>query len=146
MNRYAFTPRYVANHGLTANRITASRAIHQQVAMALHSDSIAVVPAKDPAHHAANSGLFLPGPLGSFRSRRQFAQNLARGILSVADCGHQIVSLAQPIVGSNALQICVFNVFQRDSVLAGFLLDKLPPYFNSALALVDVQPVLDFVS
>src|SRR5262249_9764685 len=69
-----------------------------------------------------------------------------RGILAVSDRSHQVVWAAETVIRCNTLKIFVFNVFERYAVLARFFVDKLLANLDRTLALMNVQPVLDFVS
>ena len=78
--------------------------------------------------------------------RQQTRQHLPRGIFSVADAGHQVIDFAESIAGGDFQQLVVFDFFQRDAVLARFFFDHLAANLDGALALVHVEPVLDFVA
>ena len=71
---------------------------------------------------------------------------MARRIFAVAYPGHQVVGLAQPVARSDLRQVFVFDLLQRNSIFPRFLLDQLAPDFNGPLALMNVEPVLDFVT
>src|SRR6185312_4214332 len=146
MHGDAFAAGDVANDGLSANGIAAAGAINEHVALTFDADG-AAVSAEDAADNAAESGVFFGGSGGGwFACGSELAQNLARGIFFVADCGPQIVGLAQAVVGGDALEVRVFNVFERNAIFAGLFVDQLFADFDGALALVNVQPVLDFVA
>ena len=76
----------------------------------------------------------------------ELRQHLAGGILAVADAGHQVVGTAQSVVAGGSLQVGFFDVLERDAVFARFFFDQLAADFDGALALVNVEPVLDLVA
>ena len=76
----------------------------------------------------------------------EFRQHLAGRIFAIADARHQIVGTAESVFAGGPLPIGFFNVFQRDSVFASFFFHQLFSDFNGALALVDVEPMLDLVA
>src|SRR5215469_9994827 len=120
MHCHALAAGYVPNNGLASNRVTTSGPIDEQVAVAFDADGIAMIPTKNPAHHTANAGILLCRLSRLFRRRGQLAEELTRGILSVADPRHQIVRPTKPIIRSYALKLIFLDVLQRDAILAGF--------------------------
>ena len=145
----AFAARDVADDGLAANGIATARAVDQQVAVAFDHDGVASSPpktrrttlVKPPAWSALPRPTWAAAPAG-----RKLRQHLAGGILAVANAGHQVVGTAQSVVAGDSLQVGVLDVLQRDAVFARFFFDQLAADFNGALALVDVEPVLDLVA
>src|SRR5580698_3790723 len=82
----------------------------------------------------------------TLRTTREFRQHLAGGVFAVADPSHQVVGPANAVVAGDALPVGVFDVFERDAIFARLFFDQLAPDFNRALALMNVEPVLDFVA
>ena len=149
VNGDAFAASYVTYDILAPDGVAASRPVHEQIAMAFDADSVvATVSAENPADHAGNAtrlfSLTVGG--GGGRARRQTRQHLPGRVFSVSDPGHQVVNLAQAIVGGDLAQLFVLDLLQRDPVLARFLLDQLAADFDGALALMNVEPVLDLVA
>src|SRR5580692_7840296 len=142
----------VADNAFSANRITTLRAVDQHVALPTNCDGVVVT--EHSAHYAGNGARLRSQTLrldvAGNRVRRtggqQSRQHLPRGIFSVADARHQVVGFAQAVAGSNFLQIFVFDFLQRDAILARLLFDQLASDFDGALALVNVEPVLDLIS
>src|SRR5580693_1081600 len=149
---HSFASGYVANDGFSANRVATAGAIDEQVTRSADDDGVAVA-AKDSAHCAGKSAgetlacglLFAIGHRFS-AGRRELREHLAGGVLAVADAGHQIVGTAESVFAGGPLPVGFLDVFQRDSVFASFFFHQLLADFNGTLALVDVQPVLDFVT
>src|SRR5580692_6106345 len=137
---------YIADHVFAADGVTAAGAVHEQVAVAFHADGIvAAVSAENSPHYARDAArVTLSDRRGG--SRRQTSQHLPSRILAVSNSRHQVVDLAQAVVGSDLAQLFIPDLFQRDPVFARFLLDQLAPDFDGAFALMNVQPVLDLVS
>src|SRR5213076_2747596 len=53
VDRHAFAASYVTHHILAADRVTTSRSVDQQIAMALHPDGVVIViSAKHSPHYA----------------------------------------------------------------------------------------------
>ena len=80
-------------------------------------------------------------PAGNSRARTCRA-----GIFPVSNARHEVVGLAQSITRSDLQQIFVLDFLQRDAILARFFLNQLASDFNRPLALMNIQPVLDFVA
>src|SRR5205823_10065718 len=60
VDRHAFAASYVTHHTLAADRVTTSRPIDQQIAMALYPDGVVVViSAKNPPHYTGNAAWLL---------------------------------------------------------------------------------------
>ena len=73
-------------------------------------------------------------------------QHLARGIFAEADAGHQIVRRGHAVFGGDARVVGFLKLGERDFVFARFALQQLAADFDGALALMLVEPVLDFVA
>ena len=54
--------------------------------------------------------------------------------------------MSQTILRSDLAQVIVLDVFQRYAIFARFFFNQFFADFNGALALVDVEPVFDFVA
>src|SRR5579862_1655346 len=138
----------IADDGLAADRVTTACAIHKQITGAADYDGVAVS-AKNASYYARESGrsvLFLGVRHRLSAGGSEFRQHLPGGILAIADACHQVVVTAESVFAGNALPVGVFNIFQRDSVFASFFFDQLLADFNSTLALVNIEPVLDLVA
>src|SRR5258708_5486529 len=158
MHGHAFAPRDVADNTFATNGIATSGPVDEHVALAFDRDGVVI--AEDAANDAGNPTRFRAVPsladsaltsgatLGGGRGTRPqpSRQNLAPGIFAVADSGHEVVGIAEPVARGNFLNVFVFDLFERDAVLARFLLDQLAANLNGPLTLVDVQPVLDLVT
>ncbi len=83
---------------------------------------------------------------GAAGSRRQASQYLPGGKLAIADGRHQVVGTPQAVVVGDLLLLLVVDILQRDAILARLFLDQLAADLNGALALVDVEPVLDLLA
>src|ERR1700680_2243603 len=143
----AFAAGHVTYNLLTANGVAAAGAIHQQIAVAFHADGIvASVSAENPAHHAGNTTRFFTLGGGGSRSWGQTSPDLPSTVIAVSDPGHQVVNLAQAVIGGDLAQLFVLDLFERDPVLAGFFFNQLAADFDGALALMNVEPVLDLVA
>src|SRR5208337_3934669 len=148
MDSHPFASGHVADDGLSANRVATLGTIDEKVASPADYDGIAVS-AKDAAHHAGEAvGRGLLFGVGHRFSARggEFRQDLAGGVLAVADAGHQVVGTAESVFAGRSLQVGFLNFLQRDAVFARFFFDQLASDFNGALALVDIEPVLDLVA
>ena len=149
MNRDTFTASHVAHDSLAANRVATSRPVYEQIAMSLHADRIVIlIPAEDPPHHACKcSGLicqvFRDGLAGSWGKTPQY---LSRRIFAIANSSHEVIRTPHAVVGCNLLQLLVFDVLQRYSILSRLFLYQLASNFYGALSLMHIQPVLDFVT
>src|SRR5580658_1361031 len=92
---------YIADHVLAPDRVTAAGSVYKEVAVALYANSVvAAVSAEnspDYARYAAR--VTLSDRRGG--SRGQTSQHLPRRILAVSNSGHQVVDLAQSVVGGN---------------------------------------------
>ena len=130
MHSDAFAAGHIADDRLSANGITTARAVDEQIALALDADGVGVIAAKHAAHDAAKSRRTSRASASGRRlgSRgRQFGQHLARGKLAVSDARHQIVDLAESIVGGDLLQLVVFDFFERNAIFARFFSISLRP-------------------
>src|SRR5579859_591102 len=149
---HAFAARDVADDALAADGIAAAGAVDHHVSLAADGD--AVVVAEDAAHHAGDGaglrsqafGFDVPRDGVRRACGQQLGQHLAGRIFSVTDARHQVVHLAQAIAARDFLQLFVLHVLEGDAVFARFFLDQLAPDFDGALALVNVEPVLDLIA
>src|SRR5271163_679563 len=142
----AFAAGHVTDHVFAANRIAAAGAVHEQIAVALYADGIvAAVSAENSPDYARDAARLT---LSDRRrgSRGQTSQHLPRRIFAVSYSRHQVVDLAQAVVGSDLTQLFVLDFFQRDPVFPRFFLNQLAPDFDGAFTLMDVEPVLDLVA
>ena len=114
--------------------------------MASYANGVAMLSAENAADDAADCGLVFGRCSWGFCRGREFTEHLARGIFSISDPGHQIVLLAESVIGGDALELFFFNVLERNAVFARFFLNQLAANFNGALALMDVEPMLNFVT
>ena len=148
MHRYTLAAGYITHNAFAANWVATARAINQQVAGSLDGDRI-VVAAKNTAHHAGDSRLRFFGFLllgqGLAGRRRKLRQHLPRRVFSVPDARHQVVGAAEAIVRGNPQEFFLFQLLQRDAVLARLFFDQLAPNFDGPFTLMNVQPVLDLV-
>src|SRR5580704_7429458 len=145
----AFAAGHVADDGFAADRVTTACAIDQQVALSLDADGVVVLVATENAtHHTGQAGGFLGLVFRQgFAGRgRQASQYLPRGEFSIADSGHEIVRASYAVVGGDLLQLFVLDIFHGHAVLPRFFLDQLSANLNGALALMDIEPVLDLVT
>src|SRR5579859_122051 len=149
----------VTNNLLAADGVATARTIHQQVIMPHDLDGGGIRPAgsgacswshsQNAAHHVGEAALlgsfFFRVRLGLslFACRNQLAYNVAGRVLSVANAGHQVVRLGATIFRSYALKVFFSNALERQLESSGFALDQLASNFDGALALVQVEPVLD---
>src|SRR5579871_1271507 len=144
----AFAAGDVPNDSFPADGVTTTCAINEEIAVAFDANSVVFISAENPPHDAGKSTRFFD----LFFRRRfrsvggQLRQHLACSEFAVADSGHEVINLAQAIVGSCSLQVFVFDVFEGDAILASFLFNQLAADFDGALPLMNVQPMLDFVS
>ncbi len=91
-------------------------------------------------------GLLFEFGQGLSAGRGEFRQHLAGRVLAVADARHQVVGTAESVVAGRSLQVGFFDFLERDAVFARFFFDQLFSDFNGALALVNIEPVLDLVA
>src|ERR1700733_14946588 len=107
-----------------------------------------MISAKNAAHHAGNAGFVDFGFGGRFgaTARYKLREDLASGIFTVSDACHQVVDFAEAVIGGGAQHGLIFDFLQSDAVFAGFFLDELASDFDSAFALVHVEPMLDLVA
>src|ERR1700690_1990568 len=148
VDSHSFAAGDIADYGLPANRVATLGSIHQQVALSADDDGVAVS-TKNPAHRAGKAlgcGLRLVVRHGLSAGRREFRQHLPRGVLAIADAGHQVVGTAESVFAGRPLQIRFLDFLERDAVFARLFFNQLFADFNGALALVDVKPVLDLVA
>ena len=153
MHGHALAAGHVADNLFAANGIATVGAIDQQIVVSGNFDGGGVA-AEDAAHHAGESGRRIDIPVAvrwdlaaQLRLFRQHpGQNAAGGELAVAEGGEQVIRLGQSILAGHARQLRLADVLQRNVILAGFLLDQLAANFDGALALMDVQPVLDLLA
>ena len=55
MHRHALATGDISDHGLSADGIATSRAVDQQIILALDADALPLVAAEHPAHRAADA-------------------------------------------------------------------------------------------
>src|SRR5579885_2074513 len=82
--------------------------------------------------------------MDSFRA--ELGKDLARGIFPKTDSGQQVIDQRAPVLLANAEIIILCKLLQRDVMLARFLFEQPPADLDRLLTLLDVDPVLDFVS
>ncbi len=146
---YALAARYVADDVFAADRIATARAINEQVIVAAHGDRRCRA-AEDAAEQAA--GLVFGQRNGIGRGLlvgggwRKTGEHLAGGELSVTDGGHQVVGAPEAELVADLLILDFLHVLERHAILARFFFDQLAADFDGALALVDVEPVLDLLA
>src|SRR5581483_3361990 len=156
---YALATGDITNNLFAADGIATARTIHQQVIMSHDFDRGGIRPSRsgacsrshsqNAAHHIGEAALlarclFRVG-LGFrlFARWNQLAHDVASCIFSVANAGHQVVRLGAAIFGGYALEFFFTDALERQLEPACLALNQLAPNFDGALALVQVEPVLD---
>src|SRR5215469_4992038 len=152
MHRDALAACDVSDDVFPAYRVTTTGAVDEHVSLAADGDGVVV--SEDAADHTGETTglrsqafrLDVTGDRWSCTRRQQARPHLPGGVLSVADAGHQVFSFAEPVSGSYALQIFVFDFLQGNSVFARFFFDQLTSDFDGTFPLMYVEPVLDFIA
>ena len=149
MDSNALAARDVADDFFAANRIATSRAVDQQLVLALDLERVRIAARqRDPLDGVGNRRRpESRAPTGlADDTRAEAVQHLARGILAEADRGHQVVGRGDAVFGGDARVIGLIEFRERDLVLARFALEQLAADLDGALALMLVEPVLDLVA
>src|SRR4051812_46894799 len=149
VHRDTLAARHVPNNFFPADRVTTLRAIDQRIVMSGDLERRAITATKHAPYDAGDAAGFRlvvarRGRFGIDR-RRQLREDAPRRELAVSNPGQQFVRLAQAVLIGNFREVIVANFLQRNAILSRFLLDQLAADFNGALALVDVEPVLDLL-
>src|SRR5579871_824644 len=142
----------VADDGFAANGIAAAGAVDEHVALTFYGNGVVV--AEDAAHDVGEGaglggkafGLDVAGDGRSGAGGKDAGENLAGGIFSVADAGHEVIDFAEAIAAGDLEHVLILDVLDGDAIFTSFFLDELAADFNGALALVNVEPVLDLVA
>ena len=149
---HAFAAGNVADDGFAANRVATAGAIDEQVAVPADDDGVGVS-AEDAADHARKTPMpempLDPRPVcapanGLGAGGSEFREHLAGGVLAVAEPA--IRSSARPSPYSVATLQFLLDFLERDAVFARLFFQQLAADVDGALALVDVDPVLDLVA
>src|SRR5512146_3132698 len=153
MHGHALPASDVTDDLFAPDRIAAASAIDHQVVVTFDDECrVGGIAAENASHHASESTFFLlifeaggrvfrRGTVGG-----KTAEHLARRILAVTDSGDEIFVTTQTVVLGYAVEGRFGDVFQRNAVLPRLFFDQLVADFNGALALVNVEPVLDLLA
>ena len=115
MHGHALAARHVAHNLLAANGVATSRAVDEQIVLALHLERFRAGELQ-PAHRVAwrrFARLDLRARLGFqqlVESRRYFAQHLVRGVLALAQCRQQIRCRGHAELLRHAAQVLVVDL------------------------------------
>ena len=80
------------------------------------------------------------------RTPGQLRQNLPRGILAVTQIRVEVLEFRAPILGGNAQEIFVGDLFQAHVQLAGFALDQPASNRGGLLPLVQIDPLTNLAA
>src|ERR1700722_7879704 len=145
VHRHAAAARDVPDYFITRNRVAALGAVDQQIVMPF--DDKRRFAETQHAFDGFNQGGLGIGRLnlrGLGRLTKHAGQNLARGILSKAYRGIQIVNLRKAVIGGHLQHIRFRNFFQAAIEVARFIFKKLAPHLGGFLALFEINPMANF--
>src|SRR5262249_47870971 len=139
--------RDVADDRFAPDWITTAGPVHQEIAVTFHANGVGVS-AENPANDAGEAVAIGLGSLtvSGGTGWGETTENLASGGLAITDAGHKVVRTAETIVGSDLLIVLLFEVLERNAVFARLLFDQLASDFNGSFTLVDIEPVLNFLT
>src|SRR6202166_232815 len=145
VHRDAAAARDVPDYFITGNGIAALRAIDQQIVMPFDDKRrFAETQHAFDGFNQRGLGVGHFNLRGLGRLTKHAGQNLARGILSKAYRGIQIVNLRKAVIGGHLQHVRFRNFLQAAIEVARFIFKQLAPHLGGFLALFEVDPMANF--